>query len=112
MNITPDMATELDLAPLDWLLGQWEAPGGFREPSGCTRRLVVRHSLGGRFIEIDAENMWPTVAGGADRFPERLLLQTGEGGFVGVRFDSRGGMGRVGFCALLERQTDLLERSP
>lgn len=72
------------------LLGRWEGPGGFRSPSGCTRHLDAALALGGRFIELRLENAWPTVAGGADRYPERVLLQPDGDDFTGHRFGYQG----------------------
>lgn len=72
------------------LLGSWQGPGGFRSPSGCTRSVNVSLALGGRFIELQLENAWPTIAGGTDRYPERVLLQPDGAGFTGVRFTYQG----------------------
>ncbi|MEL6345828.1 MAG: hypothetical protein AAFV53_22145 [Myxococcota bacterium] len=77
------------------LVGRWQGPGGFRSPSGCTRTVVASLALGGRFIELRLENAWPTVAGGADRFFERVLLQPDSAGFTGVRFTYQGTVASV-----------------
>lgn len=78
------------LEPLDGLLGVWSGPGGFSALGGCTRTLTASLVLGGRFLDLALDNAWPAVAGGADRYPERLSLQPDGDGFRGIYLGYRG----------------------